>query len=137
MDDGKSVGRIRRIASAFSFLGTGGFFRSNIRVNGALEPAGCLGDLGWYCIRFSLWAMNWQLPHTVTGRILSQSAATGGRVSAPTEFSAELFFDGGVSADLLLFVSSPHSQQWVFVSGGNGWLRLPDFVHPFKPRTGF
>ena len=98
LDDGKSVGPVRRISSAFSFLGAGGFFRDNIRVDGRLEPAGCLGDLGWYCIRFTLWAMNWQLPHTVTGRILSQSEPTGGRMPAPTEFSAELFFDGGVSA---------------------------------------
>ena len=75
------------------------FFRDNIRVNGALEPAGCLGDLGWYCIRFALWTMNWQLPRTVTGRILSQSGPADRPPAAPTEFSGELFFDGGVSAE--------------------------------------
>jgi predicted dehydrogenase len=128
LDDGKSVGGIRRISSAFNFLGHGGFSKTNIRVNGALEPAGCLGDLGWYNLRFSLWAMNWQLPHTVTGNILSQSAATGGRVPSPTEFSGELFFDGGVSAGFYCsFVAQ--FQQWVVVSGDKGYLRLPDFVH--------
>jgi predicted dehydrogenase len=128
LDDGKSVGGIRRISSAFNFLGAGGFSKTNIRVNGALEPAGCLGDLGWYNIRFSLWAMNWKLPHTVTGKILSQSAATGGRVPSPTEFSGELFFDGGVSASFYCsFVAQ--FQQWVVVSGDKGHLRLPDFVH--------
>ena len=75
LDDGKSVGPIRRISSAFSFYPGEDFFRDNIRVDGRLEPTGCLGDLGWYCIRFALWTMNWQLPRTVTGRILSQSAA--------------------------------------------------------------
>ena len=100
-------------------------------MNGALEPAGCLGDLGWYCIRFALWTMNWQLPRTVTGRILSQSEPAGGRVPAPTEFSAELIFDGGVSADFYCsFLAA--IQQWVHVSGTNGWLRMPDFVHPFN-----
>jgi predicted dehydrogenase len=128
LDDGKSVGGIRRISSAFNFLGQGGFFKTGIRVNGALEPAGCLGDLGWYNLRFSLWAMNWQLPHTVTGKILSQSAATGDRVPAPTEFSGELFFAGGVSAGFYCsFVAQ--FQQWVVVSGDKGYLRLPDFVH--------
>jgi predicted dehydrogenase len=128
LDDGKSVGGIRRISSAFNFLGQGGFSKTNIRVNGALEPAGCLGDLGWYNIRFSLWAMNWKLPHTVTGKILSQSAATGGRVPSPTEFSGELIFDGGVSAGFYCsFVAQ--FQQWVVVSGEKGYLRLPDFVH--------
>jgi predicted dehydrogenase len=128
LDDGKSVGGIRRISSAFNFLGHSNFSRDNIRVNGALEPAGCLGDLGWYNIRFSLWAMNWKLPHSVTGKILSQSSATGGRVPAPTEFSGELFFAGGVSASFYCsFVTQ--FQQWVVVSGEKGYLRIPDFVH--------
>ena len=25
-------------------------------------------------------------------------------------------------------------QQWAFVSGRKGWLRIPDFVHPFNSR---
>jgi len=131
LDDGKSVGPIRWIASAFSFLGSAGFADKNIRADGRLEPTGCLGDLGWYCIRFTLWALKWRLPHTVTGRILSQSEATNGRKPAPMEFSAELFFDDGVSAGFYCsFLAAP--QQWVFVSGRDGWLRLPDFVHPFN-----
>ncbi len=133
LDDGKSVGSIRRISSAFSFCGSDEFSRGNIRVDGRLEPAGCLGDLGWYCIRFTLWTMKWQLPHTVTGQILSESGRTGGRVPAPTEFSAELFFDDNVSAQFYCaFIVA--DQQWVFISGRNGWLRLPDFVHPFNSR---
>ena len=70
LDDGTSIGPVRHISSDFSFLGTGDFARTNIRVDGRLEPTGCLGDLGWYCLRFALWTMKWQLPHTVTGRIL-------------------------------------------------------------------
>ena len=133
LDDKKSVGSIRRISSAFSFCGNDEFSRGNIRLDGRLEPAGCLGDLGWYCIRFTLWTMNWQLPHTVTGRILSESDRTGGRVLAPTEFSGELFFDGNVSAEFYCsFLAA--DQQWVFVSGSKGWLRVPDFVHPFNSR---
>ena len=133
LDDGRSVGPVRRISSAFSFLGTADFSRGNIRVDGRLEPFGCLGDLGWYCLRFTLWTMKWQLPHTVTGRILSQSEPLGGRVPAPTEFSAELFFDGNISAEFYCsFIVA--DQQWAFISGRNGWLRLADFVHPFNSR---
>jgi len=132
LDDGRSVREIRRISSAFSFYPADGkFFTDNIRTDGALEPAGCLGDLGWYSIRFALWTLDWRLPQTVTGKILSESSATGGRVPSPVEFSAELFFDGGVSFS---FYSSflTGRQQWVHVSGQDGWLRLPDFVHPFN-----
>ena len=133
LDDGRSVGPVRRISSAFSFYDGEEFFRDNIRVNGRLEPAGCLGDLGWYCLRFSLWAKNWQLPHTVTGRILSQSTAVSGRVPSPTEMSGELIFDGGISAGFYCSFLAQY-QQWAFVSGQKGWLRLPDFVHPFDSR---
>ncbi len=128
LDDGKKLGQLQRMSSGFCFYFGDDFFQKNIRVDSALEPAGCLGDLGWYSIRFFLWTLNWQQPHTVTAKILAQSAS-----GAPTEFSAELFFDGGVSAE---FYSSflTAKQQWVSVGGRNGWLRLPDFV---QPRNGY
>lgn len=131
LNDNQSVGQIRRIASAFSFYSGEEFFTNNIRVNGDLEPTGCLGDLGWYSIRFTLWTMNWQLPESVAGRILSQSENLPNRPSSPTEFSAELFYPGGVTAE---FYSSFRTakQQWAHVSGQKGWLLLPDFVHPFN-----
>ncbi len=132
LDDGQSVGQIRRIATAFSFAANNeDFFRSNIRANGALEPAGCAGDLGWYSIRFALWALNWQLPESVSGKILLASENLPGRPSAPTEFSATLNYSGGVTVEFYCsFLAA--KQQWVFVSGQKGWLRLPDFVHPFN-----
>lgn len=125
LDDGVSVGQIKRIVSQFSFPGSEGFFRDNIRVNAALEPAGCLGDLGWYNIRFALWALNWQLPREISAQTLAQTDS-----SVPTDFSAELIFDGGVSAGLYCsFIN--FRQQWVNVSGTKGYLQIPDFVNPF------
>jgi predicted dehydrogenase len=131
LDDGESVGPIRRIASAFTFYPGEDFFRSNIRADGALEPTGSLGDLGWYCIRFALWTLRWQLPGSVVGRILSRSEPLPGRVSSPTEFAATLFYPGGVTVEFYASFRAA-KQQWVHVGGQNGWLRLPDFVHPFN-----
>jgi len=129
LDDGKSVGKIRRITSSFSFYGAEDFFQTNIRADGRLEPAGCLGDLGWYSIRFTLWTLNWQLPLEVSGKILAQSEPVNGRISAPTEFTAELTFADGVSAG---FYCSFHAarQQWMIVGGQKGYLTMPDFVRP-------
>src|SRR5207253_1806223 len=90
----KSIGRIRRIDSAFSFFGGPEFFQSNIRAQSELEPLGCLGDLGWYCIRLSLWVMNWQMPLQVTGRLLSKGTGAGSPGNVPTEFSCERVFGG-------------------------------------------
>lgn len=133
LDDQISVGQIRRISSGFSFYVGEDFFKNNIRVHGGLEPTGCLGDLGWYCIRFVLWTLNWQMPKSITAKILSRSEALPGRAPAPTEFSTELIFGDNVSAEFYCsFVAG--RQQWIHVSGRNGWLRLPDFVHPFNSR---
>jgi predicted dehydrogenase len=129
LDDGQSVGPIRRLSSAFSFFPAEDFFHTNIRANGDLEPFGSLGDLGWYCLRLTLWALDWRLPETVAGHTLSASENLPGRPSSPTEFAATLFYPGGVTSDLYAsFLAG--NQQWAHLSGPKGWLRLPDFVHP-------
>lgn len=130
LGDGKTVGKIKRIATQFSFLAPEDFLTGNIRVSSQLEPLGCLGDLGWYTIRFSLWAMNYQMPHTVSGRILSQHGRSDSPQPVPTEFSAELLFDGGVSVSFYNSFLTEH-QCWANISGTKGYLQLQDFVLPF------
>lgn len=130
-DDGRSVGAIRRITSHFSFHGDDAFLKENIRTHSILEPHGCLGDLGWYCIRFTLWAMNWQVPRQVSGRFLAETKQPSAPGAVPTEFSGELIFDGGVSASFFCsFIAE--NEQWAMVSGDKGLLHVPDFVLPFK-----
>jgi predicted dehydrogenase len=127
IDDHSAFGAIKRIMSVFSFRGGEDFVRGNIRTHGELEPAGSLGDLGWYCIRFILWAMHWQLPRAVAGRTLTESQVRGPR-AVPMDFSGEMIFEGGASAG---FFSSflVANQQWVNISGTKGSLRVADFVH--------
>src|SRR5690606_36410633 len=116
LDDGASVGKIRRITTAFSFCAPAEFFTGNIRAHSALEHYGCLGDLGWYCLRFALWVMHWQLPRRVTGRILAEAQAPGSPASVPTEFSGELWFDGDVSSGFYCsFITQ--NEQFAGVSG--------------------
>jgi len=130
LDDGESVGKLRRICSQFSFAAPDEFMNTNIRANEELEPHGCLGDLGWYTIRFSLWAMNYQMPKSVSGRALTVSRRTGSQSSVPIEFSGELFFEGGVSASFYVsFLNENH--QWIMVSGSKGFVYVPSFVCPY------
>lgn len=128
LDDGESVGTVRRIASQFSFLAPAEFMQSNIRVSNDLEPLGALGDLGWYNIRFTLWAMKYQMPEKVSGRSLAEHG-TGGK-PVPTEFSGELFFPGDVTASFFCSFLT-ENQQWAHVSGTKGSVQVPDFVLPF------
>ena len=131
LDDGKSIGKVRRIASAFTLAAPPEFFNDNIRASSQLEPFGCLGDLGWYCIRLALWAMKWQMPRQVSGRILSQIQSSPGQEPVPTEFSGELLFDDGVSSSFYCsFITEV--QEWAHISGTRGYLQFPDFVLPFN-----
>lgn len=126
----RAIGQIRRITSAFSFYAPEDFFTGNIRVHSQLEPHGSVGDLGWYCIRFALSVMNWQLPTLVSGRMLAQFGRTDSPEAVPSDFSGELMFEGGVSAGFYCSFVTGH-QQWANVSGTEGYVHVPDFVLPY------
>jgi predicted dehydrogenase len=127
LDDGRTVGRLRRVSSSFSFRADPEFFSQNIRAHSTLEPFGCLGDLGWYCIRLSLWAAGWRLPKTVTGQLIGKVGRPDSPNPVPTEFSGELIFDDGLSAGFFCsFVCELH--QWAHLDGEKGSLVLDDFV---------
>jgi predicted dehydrogenase len=128
IDDGESVGELRRIASHFCFQATGDFMQKNIRVSHELEPLGALGDLGWYNIRLTQWVMKNQMPEKVSGRILHEEGS--GKTPVPIEFSGELFFAGGVSATFYCSFRT-ENEQWATISGTRGSLSLDDFVLPF------
>jgi predicted dehydrogenase len=130
LDDGESVGKIKRITSQFSFLGSGEWLKNDIRVNSDLESLGCLGDLGWYNIRFTLWAMGYQMPHTVSGRVLAEHGREDSPAPVPTEFSGEMFFADGVSASFYCSFCTGQ-QQWANISGTRGYVQVPDFVVPY------
>ncbi len=130
LDDPQRIGTIRRIASQFSFCADPIFFRNDIRVNRELEPFGCLGDLGWYNIRWALWVMGGRMPRQVIARTLRSSCPDAPETGVPIDFSAELIFDDQTSASFYCsFVT--HHQQWAHVSGTAGTLFVPDFVLPY------
>jgi predicted dehydrogenase len=122
------IGDIKRITSVFSFLGSEEFFATDIRTSNSLEPFGCLGDLGWYCIRLALCALNGRMPQRVTGRVLASAGGLPDGVS--TEFSGELFFANGVSSAFYCSFLT-ETEQWAHISGNKGLVRMHDFVLPF------
>ena len=131
LDDRERIGDIRRMALHFSFAGGDEFIRGNIRTHAALEPLGCLGDLGWYCARFALWTMRFEMPQQVTGRIHSEVAQDAGLATVPREMSGELLFKDGISASFhTSFVSE--NAEWANISGTKGSVFVSDFVLPFS-----
>ncbi len=130
LDDGQSVGRLRRMSAVFGFNAPDDFLSGNIRMHSQLEPFGCLGDLGWYCIRFFLWALNGELPVSVTARLLASQGRGDSPHPVPMECSAELVFPSGVSAGFYCSFQT-ENQQFMTLSGTKGYLHMPDFVLPF------
>ncbi|HRH99346.1 MAG TPA: Gfo/Idh/MocA family oxidoreductase, partial [Prosthecobacter sp.] len=127
----QDVGKVRHIASQFSFMSDAEFQRTNIRAHGALEPLGCLGDLGWYCLRFTLWAMNYAMPTHVMGRIHAETQQSADTPPVPLEFSGTLNFANGASASFYCSFTATNA-EWAIVSGDNGLLQVSDFVLPFS-----
>lgn len=124
------IGELRRMSAQFSFAADESFRQSNIRTDSELEPYGCLGDLGWYCIRYFLWVMQGQMPIEVRARTLTQLQGLNSPQSVPGELSGELLFADGVTAS---FYNSflTENQQWFHASGTKGYLRVDDFVLPY------
>lgn len=123
------VGEIRRITSQFTFAAFRGFYNDNIRAHSVLEPLGCLGDLGWYNVRFSLWAMDWRLPEAVSGRCISERGRKDSPGKVPVEFSAELYFGNRVTAGFYCGFESS-GPTFGIVDGRNGWMRVDNFLVP-------
>ncbi len=125
-----AVGPLRRITSHFCFSGDDAFQRDNIRVMSQLEPHGALGDLGWYNLRFTLWAMNYRMPVSVVAHTHKSLQGRGSPESVPAEVSGELFFESDVSAHFFCSFLV-ENQQFAFLSGRGGYIAVDDFVLPF------
>jgi predicted dehydrogenase len=48
-----AFGKVMRINSEFTFRGDEDFFDNDIRTTKNGDPYGCIGDLGWYCVRLA------------------------------------------------------------------------------------
>lgn len=123
LESGTELGRLRRVESCFSFHG-GEEFEGNIRLDPRLEPAGCLGDLGWYCLRMTLCAYQREMPQSVTGFLLEE------KNGVPVELRGDLLFAEGRSASFHCSFNTTLEQS-CRISGTEGVLSLDDFVQPF------
>jgi predicted dehydrogenase len=131
--DPQHFGQLTRIASHFSFYGDDDFRSNDIRTKSNLERFGCLGDLGWYNILFTLCMVNFELPQRVSGNILSHHRDPSCDAAVPMSFSAELSFKDGVTASFYCSFESD-LQQWASVGSTHGHVWLNDFVIPFSGR---
>jgi predicted dehydrogenase len=121
----KFIGDVRSVSSTFNVVIPG---PNNIRFDPHLEPFGALGDLGWYCIRASLFAMREDLPESVWGT--AHRNPTSGAILS---FSGHMTFSRGRFANFSCsFESNAFQQMEIFGTEGN--VMVPNFVVPSNPR---
>ncbi|KAG5478674.1 hypothetical protein LSCM1_06078 [Leishmania martiniquensis] len=125
-------GPVKHIFANFTLSGDEAFLRNDIRTDPALEPHGALGDLGWYCIRYTLHLMDFRMPSEVTGRILQQNDR-----GAIISFAGDMMFEveGGMVALASFFVSFGSAfEQTLHVTTTEGTLQLDDMCLPMTNR---
>ena len=117
--DGGSLGRLRRVTAAFT-IGWDTIPEDNIRVKEELA-GGCLGDLGYYCVRCILWAFD-DLPTQVfaTARYYR---------GVELNLSGTLWFKDERIASFDCAYDTA-SRRWFEVAGTQASIVCDDFVIP-------
>ena len=127
VSDSNKLGTHRMTNVSFDFCGDDNFLKNDIRVKPGLDGLGALGDLGWYCIRASLWARGFELPQSVTA-LPSPVKNEGGVLLS---CGAQLKWKGGETAVFdCSFIS--HFRQTVSVAGTKAVVLWEDFCIPDK-----
>jgi predicted dehydrogenase len=129
-DPYNAFGDVQRVTSGFTFSGDPAFFEGNIRASAQGDPLGCLGDLGWYCIRFGLFAFGYDCaPVSVSARKIRDASEFSGGEGVPVDMEVSVFFDEKKRKTLSFHCSFCHPfRQWIEVCGSNHTLHLDDFV---------
>jgi predicted dehydrogenase len=128
--DSAAFGEVRSVSAAFSFCGDDAFLARDIRTRAALEPLGCLGDLGQYCIRMALEVYQWKVPDSV-----SATAELNGE-GVPLHVAATFRYRGGSPRVACVECSFRGAlRQRVEVEGERALARMDDFVIPRAPEA--
>jgi len=122
--DSPEFGKPLVVTSCFTIALPESVLDSNIRSKAECEPLGCIGDLGWYCIRFSLWCYKFEMPESVACTF-HETTDDG----VPVTATGLITFSGGRTASW--DVSFKKAQrQWAEVASAEQVLYVDDFVIP-------
>lgn len=121
--DEARVGKVDRIETAFSFMGDDAFFRSDIRTKSDGDPLGCIGDLGWYCIRMALLIFPTK---PVAARVVDFKLTSDG---VPLSASCLVHFEGDCVLTFHCGFLTP-LRQHVEICGSKRRISVDDYVLP-------
>ncbi|KAM0936148.1 putative D-xylose 1-dehydrogenase (NADP(+), D-xylono-1,5-lactone-forming) [Dioscorea sansibarensis] len=126
LSDPGLIGPIQMIHSSCTFSATPEFLETNIRIKPDLDSLGALGDLGWYCIRAILWALDHQLPSSATALPAVHSNKSGVILAC----AAALHWDDSKVATFHCSFLANTSMD-ISIHGTSGSLQVTDFAIPY------
>lgn len=130
LDDTESFGVPKSVVSNFTLPAAADGAWDNVRMKASTEPFGALGDLGWYCLRVSLWAFNYADAEAVSCHYL-QATDEG----VPLHCTGTIKFSEGRAATFdCSFVHAWRESAEVFSS--KKCLFVEDFVIPGMIESG-
>lgn len=125
-----TIGDVRVINTVFSFQADEDFLHNDIRVKPDLDALGALGDVGWYCIRAILWAVDYELPKSVAAFRNPVKNQAGVLLAC----GATLYWaDGKIATFHCSFLTNLTMD--ITVVGTNGNLHVTDFVIPYEEKS--
>lgn len=124
LDDHEFFGKVCHVASCFTIPFGLQDDWENIRVKRSLEPLGALGDLGWYCARFTSFAFGYEDPEAVSCHFLAETSE-----GVPTTAVATLKYSGGRTATFDCSFRAGY-RQWAEITTEKCTLNVEDFVIP-------
>lgn len=132
LSDAQRFGQLKWIHTCVTYNPGPEFLKNSIRVKPDLDGLGALGDIGWYCIRAILWAVNYELPKSV----LAFPEATLNEAGVIISCGSSLHWEDKRSAtfhcSFLNYISFD-----ITALGTKGCLRINDLTHPFEENFGF
>ena len=123
LNDGDIFGQLRHVHSTFSIdcAKDEAWASGNIRMKKSLEPLGCLGDLGWYNVRLTLWAFDFALPSAVSCTYVEHTEEM-----VPTHVTAQMRFGVRTASFMCSFKSAFRNSAELV--GQKAVVTLEDFV---------
>ncbi|GJP51814.1 hypothetical protein CLOM_g10948 [Closterium sp. NIES-68] len=127
LQDREVFGQLMRVTSNFFFPGSEEFMQKDIRLKKGLDGLGCLGDIGWYCVRASLWAADFELPYKVIGLPDAKVNEEGVLIRC----GGYLCWRNGLTALFECGFDAPVSQR-LELAGSRSTVTLNDHTIPFQ-----
>ncbi|DBB02453.1 hypothetical protein WJX82_006460 [Trebouxia sp. C0006] len=126
--DPAGMGPLKAVTCTFCVAGDAEFLANDIRVKKGLDGLGCLGDMGWYCVRAALWAYGFEKPMSVS----AHAGPLYNKEGVLLHVGATIIWSDGRRANFQCGFDQALT-QYLEVAGTHGTVRLDDFVIPYRP----